>query len=54
MIESRLIQEQDLADIVDLCAAEPWPACTKDPQRTWQALKAPGGTAACTGGSDLP
>jgi GNAT superfamily N-acetyltransferase len=44
MIEYRLIQEQDLADVVVLCAAEPWPVYTKDAQQTWRALTAPGVT----------
>ena len=44
MLEYRSIQEQDLAGVVALRAAEPWPSYTQDPQRTWRALTAPGVT----------
>jgi GNAT superfamily N-acetyltransferase len=44
MTAYRCIQEMDLAGVITLCAAEPWPTYTKDPQRTWRALTAPGAT----------
>jgi GNAT superfamily N-acetyltransferase len=44
MIECRPIQEEDLAGVMALVAAEPWPAYTKDPHQTWRALTAPGVT----------
>jgi GNAT superfamily N-acetyltransferase len=42
MVDYRLIRQEDLADVVALCAAEPWPSYVKDPQRTWRGLTAPG------------
>jgi ribosomal protein S18 acetylase RimI-like enzyme len=44
MPDYRPIHESDLAGIVALCAAEPWPSYIADPRRTWQALTAPGVT----------
>jgi GNAT superfamily N-acetyltransferase len=42
MRQYRPIPPQDLADVITLCTAEPWPSYVEDPQRTWRALTAPG------------
>jgi ribosomal protein S18 acetylase RimI-like enzyme len=42
MIEYRRMAEGELAGILALCAAEPWPTYTEDTARTWRALTAPG------------
>lgn len=42
MIEYRLIERGDLAGVIKLCEAEPWPSYTKDAERTWKVLTAPG------------
>jgi len=44
MIEYRLILEEDVAGVVELCAAEPWPSYVENPKRTWNVLTAPGVT----------
>jgi ribosomal protein S18 acetylase RimI-like enzyme len=44
MIVYRLIQREDLNDILRLCEAEGWHSYTDDPDATWRALTAPGST----------
>jgi len=44
MIEYRLTQEEDIAGVIKLCAAEPWPSYVEDTDRTWQVLTAAGVT----------
>lgn len=44
MIAFRLIEKQDLPGVMDLSRIESYPSYSQDPDRTWQALTAPGVT----------